>query len=97
MMPKGIRLQYMPQEHESLKKEVQHLKDVILAKDECIDTLGELIDHLKHRIQDAPCLVARPGEATYECNVENPCRVCQWRQDVSRELVEEWHLAEGIW
>ena len=82
-MPKGIRLQYMPHE-------LQQLKELVEAKD-------ELIAYLKNRIQDAPCLVARPGEATYECNVENPCRVCQWRQDVSRELVDEWHLPEGIW
>jgi hypothetical protein len=70
--------------------ELQQLKELIEAKD-------GLIAHLKNRIQDAPCLVARPGEITYECRTETPCRVCQWRRDVSRELIEEWHLPEGIW
>ena len=96
-MHEGLKLQFLPQEHESLKKEVQHLKAVILAKDECIDALGDLIDHLKNRIQDAPCLVARPGEATYECRHDDPCRVCGWRKEASKDLVEEWHLSQGIW
>ena len=31
--------------------------------------------------ESAPCLVARPGELTYECRVDAPCRVCAWRVD----------------
>lgn len=89
-MTEGMRLQYLP-------LEFQQLKEVLEAKDEQIDTLGELIEHLKNRIQDAPCLVARPGETTYECRHDDPCRVCRWRKEVSEELVEEWHLPGGIW
>lgn len=62
-----------------------------------IEDLRELVDHLKNAIQRAPCLVAHPGEATYECRYDSPCRVCQWRQEVSRELAEEWAMPDGIW
>jgi hypothetical protein len=62
-----------------------------------IEDLRELVDHLKRAIQGAPCLVTRPGEATYECRHDSPCRVCQWRQEVSQGLTEEWGLPDGIW
>jgi hypothetical protein len=62
-----------------------------------IEDLRELVEHLKSAIQGAPCLVAFPGEATYECRHDSPCRVCRWRQEVSRELAEEWGLLDGIW
>jgi hypothetical protein len=42
-------------------------------------------------------LVAHPGETTYECRHDDPCRVCRWRREVSEELVNEWHLPGGIW
>lgn len=62
-----------------------------------IEDLRELVGHLKCAIQNAPCLVARPGEVTYECREESLCRVCQWRREVSDELVEEWGVPNGIW
>lgn len=96
-MTRGLRLQYLPLEHEQLKNELRHLKEALVAKDECIDTLGELIEHLKNRIQNAPCLVAHPGEFTYECRHDDLCRVCGWRKEVSEDLIEEWHLQKGIW
>jgi len=61
------------------------------------DEQRELVAHLKRAIQGAPCLVARPGENTYECRIDSPCRVCQWRHEVNAELVEEWGLEDGIW
>jgi hypothetical protein len=42
-------------------------------------------------------LVAHPGETTYECRHDDPCRVCRWRREVSEGLVNEWHLPGGIW
>ena len=62
-----------------------------------IEDLRELVGHLKRAIQGAPCLVARPGEDTYECRHDSPCWVCQWRQEVSQGLTEEWGLSDGIW
>jgi hypothetical protein len=62
-----------------------------------IDEQRELVAHLKRAIQGAPCLVARPGEDTYECRHDSPCRVCQWRREVSQGLAEEWGLPDGIW
>jgi hypothetical protein len=62
-----------------------------------IEDLRELVGHLKSAIQGAPCLVSRPGETTYECRIDSPCRVCQWRHEVNEELVEEWGLEDGIW
>lgn len=62
-----------------------------------IEDLRELVEHLKRAIQGAPCLVAHPGEDTYECRHDSPCRVCQWRREVSQGLTEEWGLEDGIW
>jgi hypothetical protein len=89
-MHEGLRLQYLP-------IEFQQLRSVLEAKDDHIDALDDLIEHLKNRIQNAPCLVAHPGETTYECRHDDPCRVCRWRREVSEELVNEWHLPGGIW
>lgn len=38
----------------------------------------ELLAMLK-RVVALPCYVARPGEATYECRVENLCAACNLR------------------
>lgn len=62
-----------------------------------IEDLREEIKHLKRAIQGAPCLVAHPGKTTYECRHDSPCRVCQWRQEVSQGLQQEWGLPNGIW
>lgn len=62
-----------------------------------IEDLRGLVGHLKRAIQDAPCPTAHPGEDTYECRHDSPCRVCQWRQEVSQGLAEEWGLPDGIW
>ena len=52
--------------------------------------LQDQVDALKGAILDAPCLVSRPGEGTYECRHDRPCRVCNWRQGVMRELAEDY-------
>ncbi len=57
----------------------------------------EVIKFLKVQVQLAPCLVSRPGEGTYECRHDNLCRVCEWRRDVHRELVQTWKIEDGIW
>lgn len=62
-----------------------------------VDDLRELVEHLRHAIRAAPCLAARPGELTYECRVESPCRVCRWRSEVSEELISDWDMPDGIW
>ena len=41
---------------------------------------------LANVIDSAPCLVSRPGETTYECDIRKPCRVCEWRNDMKRKL-----------
>lgn len=92
-----MRLQWGPKENEELRERVIWLAHVISSRDESLDDMGRLVDDLKVAIRAAPCLVARPGEVTYECNIEDPCRVCQWRREVSEMLVEEWHLPSGIW
>ncbi len=56
-----------------------------------------VIKFLTGQIQMAPCLVSRPGEGTYECRHDKLCRVCEWRRDVHRELVQTWHIEDGIW
>ncbi len=77
--------------------EIKHLEKVIMERDESMDTMGMLIEFMKVQVQLAPCLVSRPGEGTYECRHDNPCRVCEWRSDVHRALIDEWQLPDGIW
>ena len=72
----GMKLEYLPHEHEQLKK---------------------LVEFLKGQVQMAPCLVSRPGEGTYECRHDKPCRVCEWRRDVHRDLIDHWNTPDGIW
>ena len=54
------------------------------------EKLKDLVDDLLIHISNAPCLVSRPGELTYECRVEKLCRVCQWRHEVDRALLEDY-------
>ena len=77
--------------------EIKRLEGVIKVRDESLDAFSDLVDFLKGQVQMAPCLVSRPGEGTYECSIEKPCRVCEWRRDVHRELVQTWKIEDGIW
>lgn len=96
-MTPGMRLEWGPKEIEDLQEQVKYLDGIIAERDEALDSVSDLVIHLKHAIQDAPCLAARPGEVTYECRHDMPCRVCQWRQEVSQHLSEELGLPGGIW
>ena len=96
-MNSGMRLEWGPKEIEDLRERVISLEGIITERDDTLEHVSELVGHLKRAIQGAPCLVARPGEDTYECRHDSPCRVCQWRQGVSQGLAEEWGLPDGIW
>lgn len=50
------------------------------------DIEGYLLD----AVREAPCLIARPGEGTYECSIDRPCRVCSWRKEVAAGLWSGW-------
>ena len=52
--------------------------------------LHEKIATLRSAIWNAPCLVARPGELTYECRHDNQCVVCAWRQNVAKDFQTEF-------
>jgi hypothetical protein len=56
------------------------------------EELKDLVDDLLIHIRNAPCLVAHPGELTYECRHDNPCRVCEWREGVLKDLQREWDI-----
>ena len=88
----GLKLQWGPKEIEDLQAQVAHLRMVVDALNDNLDAVAGLIDHMKSSIEDAPCLVARPGELTYECRHDNPCRVCEWRKATTRALREEWGM-----
>lgn len=62
-----------------------------------VERLEELVEFLKFCIQGTPCLVARPGETTYECRVEHHCVNCRWRHEVNKLLIDEWDCPNGIW
>jgi hypothetical protein len=78
-----MKLEYLPYELQQLK--------------EALEEKAALIEFLKGQVQLAPCLVSRPGEGTYECRHDKPCRVCEWRRDVHRELIDRWNTPDGIW
>ena len=79
----GMRLEWGPKEIDDLRKQVAQM--------------DEVIEFLKCQVQLAPCLLSRPGEGTYECRIDSPCRVCEWRLNVHRTLVKELEVPEGIW
>ena len=58
-------------------------------------TMGQSIARMIDRLDDAqksieaaPCEVARDGECTYECRTDRLCRVCKWRTDTQKALLE---------
>jgi len=56
------------------------------------ERLKEIIEDLLNHVRNAPCLVSHPGELTYECRHDNPCRVCEWRVSVLKDLQREWDI-----
>jgi uncharacterized coiled-coil DUF342 family protein len=54
--------------------------DVVQHKEERRRLRAE-VSRLQRKIENAPCLAARDGEMTYECRVDNLCRVCRWRNE----------------
>ena len=77
--------------------EIKRLEKLIKGQSDQVKSLDGVVEFLKGQVQMAPCLVSRPGEGTYECRHDKPCRVCEWRREVHKALVEEWHIEEGIW
>jgi len=63
-----------------------------LTMGQSVRRLVGLVHDLRAAIDNAPCLVARPGELTYECSIARPCRVCEWRSEVARALREEYGM-----
>jgi hypothetical protein len=61
-----------------------------------IEDLNDLIDDLRIAIEDAPCLVSRPGEMTYECSYDRPCRVCEWRISTLADLKHRWRKPNPV-
>lgn len=49
-----------------------------------IEDLRDLIQDLKNAIENAPCEVSHRGEMTYECRIDNLCRVCAWRTETMK-------------
>jgi hypothetical protein len=56
-----------------------------------IERIESINSALREAIWNAPCLVSRPGEGTYECRHDRPCRVCEWRKEVMKSLKEEFN------
>ena len=45
------------------------------------EKLLAIIEWLRFKIEDAPCLMAGAIEGTYECDPHHKCRVCEWRSE----------------
>lgn len=54
------------------------------------EDLREIVLDLVAAIENAPCLVAHPGEFTYECRHDSKCRVCVWRGETIKAFLESW-------
>lgn len=93
MRDERLRLQWVPKEVEDLTAQVAYLQSDLDALNENLDSVNGLIDYMKTCIENAPCLVSRPGEFSYECRHDNLCRVCKWRNDTMLSLREEWHIS----
>lgn len=59
----------------AVERTVRQFAEVIKQR----DFIKAEVERLRAKIDDAPCLVARDGETTYECRADNLCRVCKWR------------------
>jgi hypothetical protein len=53
--------------------------------------LNSKIATLREAIKNAPCLLAHPGELTYECRHDKKCAVCNWRHLVAEEFQAEFN------
>ena len=89
-----ITLLWLPADLEEIREALGHGADETawppgLTMGQSVRRLVGLVQDLRAAIDNAPCLVARPGELTYECSIERPCRVCVWRSDTTRVLREE--------
>jgi hypothetical protein len=92
MTDERLRLQWGPKDLETLQGQVRYLESVIDDLNDNLDATSGLISHMRACIDNAPCLVSRPGELTYECRHDSPCRVCKWRNETMQSLREEWHI-----
>lgn len=57
-----------------------------MSMSDSIAMIVEKLDDAIIAIESAPCEVAGLGEMSYECRVDNLCRVCSWRNDSLRIL-----------
>lgn len=96
-----ITLQWGPKDLEDLTSQMEEVRSALrygsddfiwvpgMTAGQAVKRLANIAYDLQSAIEMAPCEVAKPGEMTYECRVENLCRVCSWRKEVFRELREE--------
>lgn len=49
-----------------------------------VDAVLIALNDLANGSEHVQCLVARPGEMTYECDVDKPCISCRARQRIER-------------
>ena len=93
-MDERVILQWGVKDLEEIRAALGHGADEVawppgLTVGQSVRRLVDLVHDLRAAIDNAPCLVARKGEMTYECSVERPCRVCEWRSETTRALQEE--------
>jgi hypothetical protein len=60
------------------------LPDALDALDAAERRIAELEAEVARLREGEECHVARPGEGTYECNVDSPCPACRLREAVQR-------------
>ena len=96
-MDERITLQWGPADLEEIREALGHGADETawppgLTMGQSVRRLVGLVHDLRAAIDNTPCLVARPGELTYECSIERPCRVCEWRSETTRALRDEYGM-----
>ena len=63
--------------------------DYLLSSNRFFSIWREHLEDIYSKIDDLPCLVAKEGEVTRECDIINkPCRNCRWRAETIKDLEE---------
>ena len=99
-----IVLQWGPKEIEDLRSQLEEIRNALqngaddnlwvpgMTLGQAVKRLTEIVYDLRYSIDNAPCLAAKPGEMTYECRIDNLCRVCSWRSEALKAFSSRTEL-----
>jgi hypothetical protein len=74
------------------KSDILHALDLAALLEEALEHIVSLQVEVERLREGEECHVARPGEGTYECNINKPCPACRLRSAEERlkRLFPKW-------